>query len=54
MVREAEKLDKQRLLDLRMEVLKGIDPFHSKAHELQLHHLEHNRKVMEAYLKNND
>ena len=51
MVRKAEKGDKQRLFDLRMEVLKGIDPFSSGAHDLQLHHLEYNRKVMEKYLK---
>jgi RNA polymerase sigma-70 factor, ECF subfamily len=50
MAREAENADKERLFDLRMEVLKGIDPFESGAAELQLHHLEHNRKVMEQYL----
>ncbi|MCI5058035.1 MAG: sigma-70 family RNA polymerase sigma factor, partial [Flavobacteriales bacterium] len=49
MVKEADKGDKERLMDLRLEVLKGIDPYHSGAHELQLHHLEHNRKVMEKY-----
>lgn len=54
MAREAEKADKQRLFDLRMEVLKGIDPYASQAHELQLHHLEYNRKVMENYLKNQE
>jgi RNA polymerase sigma-70 factor (ECF subfamily) len=32
-------------------VLKGIDPFKSNAATLQLHHLEHNRRVMEKYLK---
>ncbi|GJM28275.1 MAG: hypothetical protein DHS20C17_09100 [Cyclobacteriaceae bacterium] len=53
MVREAKKANKVHLFDLRMEVLKEIDPFNSKAHELQLHHLEHNRKVMEKYLKEN-
>jgi len=51
MTREAEKGDKKRLFDLRMEVVRGIDPFESNAAELQLHHLEHNRKVMEEYLK---
>ncbi|MEL6675331.1 MAG: sigma-70 family RNA polymerase sigma factor [Bacteroidota bacterium] len=50
MTREAEKGDKQYLFDLRMEVLQEIDPFSSGAHELQLHHLEHNRRVMEKYL----
>lgn len=54
MVREAEKANKAHLFDLRMEILKGIDPFSSAAHELQLHHLEHNRRVMEEYLKKNE
>ncbi len=47
---EAEQGDKERLLDLRMNIIKGIDPFESGAAALQLHHLEHNRKVMEKYL----
>lgn len=49
--REAGKADKERLFELRMEVLKEIDPFNSDAYELQLHHLEHNRRVMEKYLE---
>jgi RNA polymerase sigma-70 factor, ECF subfamily len=53
MAREAEKADKERLFDLRMQVLQGIDPFESGAAALQLHHLEHNRKVMEKYLEKN-
>jgi RNA polymerase sigma-70 factor (ECF subfamily) len=51
MVKEVEKGNKERLFDLRMEVLRGIDPFKSSAAELQLHHLEHNRRVMEKYEK---
>lgn len=51
LVRDAERGDKEHLFKLRMEVLKGIDPFKSGAAELQLHHLEQNRKVMEEYLK---
>ena len=51
MAREAEKADKEKLFDLRMEVVRGIDPFDSGAAELQLHHLTHNRKVMENFLK---
>ena len=51
MAREAEKGDKERLFDLRMSILKEIDPFKSKASELQLHHLEHNRQVMDKYLE---
>lgn len=51
MAREAEKADKERLFDLRMQVVRGIDPFESGAAELQLHHLEHNRKIMEQFLE---
>ncbi len=47
MVREADKGDKEHLFDLRMKIIQGIDPFSSSAAELQLHHLEHNRRVME-------
>ena len=53
MVREADNGDKVRLFNLRVELLKEIDPFNSAASELQLHHLEHNRVVMENYLKEN-
>ena len=52
MAREAKKEDKAYLFDLRTKIVKGIDPFESAAAELQLHHLEHNRQVMEDYLKN--
>jgi len=50
MVREKEKGDKSHLLDLRLKILQELDPFESNAAELQLHHLEHNRQVMERYL----
>ncbi|MEI6021816.1 MAG: RNA polymerase sigma factor [Bacteroidota bacterium] len=50
LVKEAEKGNKEHLFDLRMQILREIDPYKSKASELQLHHLEHNRKVMENYL----
>lgn len=53
LVKQAEKGSKEHLFDLRMEILRGIDPFKSNAAELQLHHLEHNRQVMENYLKKN-
>jgi RNA polymerase sigma-70 factor, ECF subfamily len=49
LVREAEKGDKDHLFELRTRILREIDPFKSKASELQLHHLEHNRRVMEVY-----
>ncbi len=51
MVREIGKAGKEHLFDLRMKVIRGIDPFESNAAALQLHHLEHNRKVMEKYLE---
>ncbi|MFN8357217.1 MAG: RNA polymerase sigma factor [Spirosomataceae bacterium] len=51
MARVAEKGDKDHLLALRLQIMKGIDPFQSKGADLQIHHLEHNRKVME--IKNN-
>ena len=53
MVKEAENADKEKLFDLRIEILKEIDPFESSAATLQLHHLEHNRQVMEKYMENN-
>jgi len=49
MAREAENADKEHLFDLRMNILKALDPFESDAAALQLHHLEHNRNVMEKY-----
>lgn len=49
LVKEAEEGNKEHLFDLRTQILKEIDPFNSKASELQLHHLEHNRRVMEGY-----
>jgi RNA polymerase sigma-70 factor (ECF subfamily) len=53
LAKAAGKQDKEQLFDLRMEILKELDPFESKAAALQLHHLEHNRKVMEAYSEKN-
>lgn len=47
MVKESENSDKERLFDLRMKILQSLDPFESDAAELQLHHLEHNRRVIE-------
>lgn len=51
MAREADNPDKEYLFELRMQIVRGIDPFTSKAAELQLHHLEHNRRVMEDFLE---
>ena len=50
MVKEANNRSKEELFDLRMKILQKLDPFESGAAELQLHHLEHNRQVMEKYL----
>ena len=54
MAREAKKRSREDLFDLRMEILKGIDPFRSDSAELQLHHLEHNRAFMEKFLSEKD
>jgi RNA polymerase sigma-70 factor (ECF subfamily) len=51
MAREAENKSKEELFDLRVKILQELDPFESGAAELQLHHLEHNRQVMEKYLE---
>ena len=54
MAREAENRSGEELFELRMKILQELDPFQSGAAELQLHHLEHNRQVMEKYLSQND
>jgi RNA polymerase sigma-70 factor, ECF subfamily len=51
MAREAETRSRDELFDLRMKILRELDPFESGAAELQLHHLEHNRQVIEKYLE---
>ena len=53
MVKEADSQGKVALFKLRAKILQEIDPFESGAAELQLHHLEHNRQVMENYLEEN-
>ncbi len=53
MVKAAELKEKEKLFDLRMDVVRGIDPYESGAATLQLHHLTQNRKVMENYLAEN-
>jgi RNA polymerase sigma-70 factor (ECF subfamily) len=53
MARAAQDKSKEELFDLRLKVLQELDPFESGAAELQLHHLEHNRQVMEKYLEEN-
>lgn len=51
MVKEAEKGDKEHLFNLRMLVLRELDPIESGAAGLQLHHLAYNQRVMEKYLE---
>jgi RNA polymerase sigma-70 factor (ECF subfamily) len=51
LVRDAETKSRDELFDLRMKILQELDPFESGAAELQLHHLEHNRQVMEKYIE---
>jgi RNA polymerase sigma factor, sigma-70 family len=53
MARDAETKSKEELFDLRMKILQELDPFESGAAELELHHLEHNRQVMENHLEEN-
>lgn len=51
MAKARENKDKAHLFDLRMKIIREIDPFESKAAELQLHHLAFNSRVMEKFLK---
>ena len=53
MAREAENRTRDDLFELRMRILRELDPFESGAADLELHHLEYNRQVMEKYLENN-
>jgi RNA polymerase sigma-70 factor, ECF subfamily len=41
-------------LDLRMKIMHDIDPFNSNGSDLQVHHIEYNRKVMEKNDSKND
>jgi len=54
MARVVKKGDKEHLLDLRLRLLKEINPFNSDGSDLQLFHLEHNRKIMENYSEINE
>jgi RNA polymerase sigma-70 factor (ECF subfamily) len=49
MAKIGERGEKEHLLDLRLQLMKEIDPFDSKGSDLQLHHLEHNKKIMENF-----
>jgi len=52
--KKADDPNRQHLLDLRLEIVKNTDPFNSNGSDLQLHHLEHNREVMENISKKNN
>lgn len=52
--KKANDPNREQLLDLRLKIMKEIDPFKSKGSALQLHHIQHNRNIMENYSKNND
>jgi RNA polymerase sigma-70 factor (ECF subfamily) len=45
--KKANEPNREQLLDLRFQIMKEIDPFTSKGAPLQLHHIQHNRKIME-------
>lgn len=47
LVKAAGQGNKNHLFDLRLQIMKGTDPFNSTGADLQLHHLEHNRRIME-------
>ncbi|MCC6372423.1 MAG: RNA polymerase sigma factor [Bacteroidia bacterium] len=47
--KKANDPNRQNLLDLRFKIMKEIDPFNSNGSALQLHHLEHNKKIMENF-----
>lgn len=49
MTRVCETGDKEYLLDLRLQLMKEIDPFSSNGSDFQFHHLAYNRKIMENY-----
>lgn len=54
MANEADNKSKDELFALRTQIVAGIDPFNSDAAELQLLHLQHNKQVMEKYLKESE
>ena len=47
--KKANDPNREYLLDLRLRIMKEIDPFNSKGAALQLHHIQHNRDIMENY-----
>jgi RNA polymerase sigma-70 factor (ECF subfamily) len=53
LVKQADRSSKKQLFNLRTKILRELDPFNSNASELQLHHLEYNRQLMEKYPEKN-
>lgn len=49
--KRASDPDREHLLDLRLKIMRDTDPYNSSGAELQLHHLQHNRKIMENFHK---
>lgn len=47
--KRANDPNREALLDLRLQIMKEIDPFNSRGSALQLHHIQHNRKIMENF-----
>jgi RNA polymerase sigma-70 factor (ECF subfamily) len=46
LARTAQEASKEKLFDLRMNILKELDPFESDGADLQLRHLKHNHELM--------
>lgn len=49
MARKANDPDREQLFDLRLKIMKEIDPFTSGGSALQRHHLDYNRDIMENF-----
>lgn len=52
--KKANDPDREHLLDLRFRIMKEIDPFNAQGSALQLHHLAHNRRIMENFGKKDE
>ena len=52
--KRASDPNREHLLDLRLKIMKETDPYNSSGAALQLHHLQHNRDVMEKLQKNDE
>lgn len=50
--KKANDPNREHLLDLRFNIMREIDPFNSNGSDLQLHHIHHNRVVMENFPEN--